>query len=155
MRFCENNGLGAELYRDAFDLALSAHKEQRDKTGHDYFEHPLRVSAPFLESGDAEAAIVALLHDTVEDTWVTLGFLEDRFPEEIVDAVDAITRRENETYKQYVRRLVKNPIARKVKKQDVLDNLRPDRTWKDAPISRYYWTLAAIDGTERGVREQY
>lgn len=58
MRFCENDGLGAELLRDAFDLSYSAHKGQKDKTDGDYFEHPLRVAAPFLVSGDAEAAIV-------------------------------------------------------------------------------------------------
>ena len=66
-----------------------------------------------------------------------------------------MTRRENETYKSYMRRMVKNNIARRVKRQDILDNLRPERVWKDAPYSRYYWGLALIDGTDRGIREQF
>lgn len=53
MRFCEKDGLGAELFRDAFDLSYSAHRGQKDKTDGDYFEHSLRVAAPFLVSGDA------------------------------------------------------------------------------------------------------
>lgn len=153
MRFCENNNLGIKLYRDALDLAADAHQGQVDKSGNDYFEHPFRVSTPFIQSGDATAAIVSLLHDCVEDTWVTLGFLEDRFPDEIVDAVDALTRREDETYRQYIRKCIKNPLARRVKKQDILDNLRPERMFKDAPLERYYWALAAIRGKE--LEEEY
>lgn len=148
MRFCENNSLGAKLFEDAFDLALSAHMGQKDKLGNDYFEHPFRVSASFIVSGDAEAAIVSLLHDCAEDTWVTLGFLEDRFPEEIVDAVDAITRREGETYRQYIKRLCYNDIARRVKVEDIKDNLRPERMFMGAPLDRYYRALGWIRGYE-------
>lgn len=154
MRFCDNDNLGALLYADAFDLALQAHKNQVDKCGEPYFLHPMRIAAYFQELDDADAAIVALLHDVVEDTWVSLGFLEDRFPENIVDAVDAITRRDGEQYKQYIRRCIQNDIARRVKKQDVLDNLRPGRRWRNAPLSRYYWTLAAIEGYEWSVHEK-
>lgn len=148
MRFCENNNLGAKLYRDALDLAADAHQGQVDKSGNDYFEHSFRVSTPFIQSGDATAAIVSLLHDCVEDTWVTLGFLEDRFPEEIVDAVDALTRREDETYRQYIRRLCRNDIARRVKMEDIKDNLRPDRLFPGAPLERYRRTQAWIQGYE-------
>lgn len=148
MRFCENNSLGAKLFGDAFDLALSAHMGQKDKSGGDYFEHPFRVSTPFIISGDAEAAVVSLLHDCVEETWVTLGFLEDRFPEEIVDAVDAITRREGETYRMYIKRLCRNDIARRVKVEDIKDNLRPERMFMGAPLDRYYRALGWIQGYE-------
>lgn len=148
MRFCKNNNLGVKLYRDALDLAADAHQGQVDKSGNDYFEHPLRVSTPFIQSGDATAAIVSLLHDCVEDTWVTLGFLEDRFPEEIVDAVDALTRREDETYRQYIKRLCCNDIARRVKMEDIKDNLRPDRLFPGAPLERYRRAQAWIQGYE-------
>ena len=155
MRFNNNDNYGFILYQDALNDMFSFHKGQVDKCGEPYYLHPLRIAAHFQELNDADAAIVACLHDLVEDTSCSLGYLEDRYPESIVDAVDAITRREGEQYKQYIRRCIKNDIARRVKKQDVLDNLRPDRTWKDAPLSRYYWTLAAIDGTSRGVREKF
>lgn len=148
MRFCDNDNLGALLYVDAFDLALQAHKNQVDKCGEPYFLHPMRIAAYFQELDDADAAIVGLLHDVVEDTWISLDFLEDRFPEKIVDAVDAITRRKNEQYKAYVRRCIQNDIARRVKKQDVLDNLRPNRMWRDAPLERYYRALAWIQAYE-------
>lgn len=155
MRFNDNGNYGFVLYQDALNDMFSFHEGQVDKCGEPYYLHPLRIAAHFQELNDADAAIVACLHDLVEDTSCSLEYLEDRYPESIVDAVDAITRRKEEQYKQYIRRCVKDDIARRVKKQDVLDNLRPDRTWKDAPFSRYYWTLAAIDGTERGIREQF
>lgn len=148
MRFCDNDNLGALLYVDAFDLALQAHKNQVDKCGEPYFLHPMRIAAHFQELDDADAAIVSLLHDVVEDTWVSLGFLEDRFPENVVDAVDAITRRKDETYRQYIKRLCHNDIARKVKIQDIKDNLRKDRLWVDAPIDRYYRALGWIQAYE-------
>ena len=123
--------------------------------GAEYARHWWRMYCEHQNTDDADAAIVACLHDLVEDTSCSLVYLEDRYPESIVDAVDAITRRENETYKSYMRRMVKNDIARRVKRQDILDNLRPERVWKDAPYSRYYWGLALIDGTNRGVREKF
>ena len=144
MKFCKNKNLGVKLYRDALDLAADAHQGQIDKSGNDYFEHSFRVSTPFVQNGDAIGAIVSLLHDCVEETWVTLGFLEDRFPDEIVDAVDALTRREDETYRQYIKRLCRNDIAREVKKEDIKDNLRPERMYKGAPVERYYRALGWI-----------
>lgn len=155
MRFNDNDNYGFLLYQDALNDMFSFHKGQVDKCGEPYYLHPLRIAAHFQELNDADAAIVACLHDLVEDTSCSLVYLEDRYPESIVDAVDAITRRENETYKSYMRRMVKNDIARRVKRQDILDNLRPERVWKDAPYSRYYWGLALIDGTDRGIREQF
>lgn len=155
MYFNDEDNLGFHLYREALNDMFDFHRGQVDKCGEPYYLHPLRIAAHFQELNDADGAIVAALHDLIEDTVCTFTYLEYHYPDYIIDAVDAITRRENEQYKQYIRRCIKNDIARRVKKQDVLDNLRPDRTWKDAPLSRYYWTLAAIDGTERGVREQY
>lgn len=148
MRFCDNDNLGALLYIDAFDLALQAHKNQVDKCGEPYFLHPMRIAAHFQELNDADAAIVALLHDVVEETWVSLGFLEDRFPENIVDAVDALTRRKNETYRMYIKRLCSNELARKVKIADIEDNLSPMRLFEGAPIMRYYKALGWIKGYE-------
>lgn len=148
MRFCNNDNLGALLYIDAFDLALQAHKNQVDKCGEPYFLHPMRIAAHFQELDDADAAIVAALHDTVEDSWVTLEYLEDRFPSYIVDAVDALTRREGETYRQYIKRLCRNDIARRVKVEDIKDNLRPERMFVGAPLGRYYRALGWIRGYE-------
>lgn len=148
MRFCDNNNLGALLYVDAFDLALQAHKNQVDKCGEPYFLHPMRIAAHFQELDDADAAIVSLLHDTVEDTWVTLEYLENYFPDDIIQAVDAITRLDGEVYRQYIKRCCQNDIARRVKKADVEDNLRPERRFAEMPLVRYYKTLGWIEGFE-------
>lgn len=135
------------LYKALLDT-LCFHKSQKDKNGDDYYEHPIAVAGYFFQERDIEAAIVALLHDLVEDTPVTMDYIYNQYPTSIAKAVDDITRREDETYRQYVRRCIKNPLARRVKKQDVLDNLRSERMFKDAPLERYYWALAAIRGKE-------
>ena len=71
-----------------------------------------------------KAKIVALLHDTIEDTDVTAPYLlEQGFPREIVDAVLSVTRREDESYDDYVRRASANSIGREVKRADLEDNM--------------------------------
>lgn len=140
------------LYRAILDV-ICFHKPQKDKNGDNYYKHPIAVAGYFFQERDIEAAIVALLHDLVEDTPVTMDFIYANYPTTIASAVDAMTRREEETYKRYIRRCIKNPLARRVKKQDILDNLRPERMFKDAPLERYHWTLAAIRGKE--LEEEY
>ena len=140
------------LYRAILDV-ICFHKPQKDKNGDNYYKHPLAVAGYFFQERDIEAAIVALLHDLVEDTPVTMDYIYNQYPTSIAKAVDDITRREEETYRRYVKRCIKNPLARRVKKQDVLDNLRPERMFKDAPLERYYRTLAAIQGKE--LEEEY
>lgn len=140
------------LYQHYLQIALidafCFHDNQKDKNNDIYYKHPLAVAGYFLQERDVEAAVVAILHDLVEDTPVTMDYIYNQYPTSIAKAVDDITRREDETYKQYVKRCIKNPLARRVKKQDVLDNLRPERMFKDAPLERYYGALAAIRGKE-------
>lgn len=144
MRFNDNDNYGFVLYQDALNDMFSFHGGQVDKCGEPCYLHPLRIAAHFQELNDADAAIVACLHDLVKDTSCSLGYLEDRYPEGIVDAVDAITRREDETYRQYIKRLCHNDIARRVKTEDIEDNLRSERIFMGAPLDRYYRTLGWI-----------
>ena len=110
-----------ELYDKALQIAVRAHKGQKDKAGHDYILHPIRVSE---RCDDPRAKIVALLHDTIEDTNVTADYLrEEGFTEEIVEAVLAVTRREGEEYDDYVRRAAQNELGRMVKRADLEDNM--------------------------------
>ena len=103
----------------AMDLAYAAHHGQRDKSGAPYIFHPIHLG----ESMDDEySCCVALLHDTVEDTWVTLDDLRRDFPAEVVDAVALMTHEEGVDYFDYVRAISKNPIARKVKLADLAHN---------------------------------
>lgn len=129
-----------ELYDKALQIAVRTHKGQKDKTGHDYILHPIRVSE---RCDDPRAKIVALLHDTIEDTNVTADYLrEEGFTEEIVEAVLAVTRREGEEYNDYVRRAAQNELGRMVKRADLEDNMDirrlPELTDRDVERLRKY-----------------
>ncbi|MEO9786540.1 MAG: HD domain-containing protein [Aurantimonas coralicida] len=105
-------------------IAVSAHAGQVDKAGADYITHPLRVCDAV--TGE-EAKIVALLHDVVEDSdWTLEGLRQEGFSDAVVDAVDALTHREDEDYFDAVRRARDNDLARIVKLADLADN--SDRT---------------------------
>ena len=109
------------LYEKALQIARVAHAGQRDKAGADYMLHPLRVAS---QCRTAKAKVVALLHDTIEDTPVTPDYLRQQgFPDDIVDAVLSVTRREDEPYEQYILRASQNPLGREVKIADLEDNM--------------------------------
>jgi (p)ppGpp synthase/HD superfamily hydrolase len=105
----------------ALALAVEAHRGQRDKAGQPYILHPLRVMMR-LET-DAERT-VALLHDVVEDTpWTLERLREAGYPEDVLRALDALTRRDGETYEAFVERLRPDALARRVKLADLEDNM--------------------------------
>jgi GTP diphosphokinase / guanosine-3',5'-bis(diphosphate) 3'-diphosphatase len=104
----------------AIELARIAHEGQVDKGGQHYIDHPLRVMANVRT---AEEKIVAALHDAVEDSSLTLEDLRVAgFSDLIVDAIDAISKREGEKRNDYLRRVMSNTIALKVKIADIADN---------------------------------
>lgn len=112
----------SEKVRKAAAFAAKAHAGQLDKGGVPYILHPERVAAAVAEYGP-EAQIVAWLHDTVEDTPVTLAEIEAEFGPVIAAAVDAISEQEDkESYEEYVKRCAQNPLAVVVKVADILDN---------------------------------
>ena len=83
-----------KLIRKAFDVALEAHKEMRRKSGEPYIYHPIavaRICADDMGLGTT-AIICALLHDTVEDTHITLDDIEDLFGSKIRLIIDGLTK---------------------------------------------------------------
>lgn len=105
----------------AIMLATQAHQGQVDKAGQAYILHPLRVM--FAVEGET-TQIVAVLHDVVEDSEVTFDALREMgYHDDIITALDCLTRRENETYTEFVQRAKQNPIARQVKLADIEDNM--------------------------------
>lgn len=105
----------------AIELASEKHLSQTDKGGRPYFGHPARVAA---DCQTDEQCMVALMHDLLEDTDVTAQqLLDEGFPAEVVDAVLAVTRRDGEDYDAFIERVALNPIARRVKIADLLDNM--------------------------------
>ena len=100
-------------------LAEKMHRGQKDKSGNPYIGHPARVAGR-LKSPEAQA--VGWLHDTVEDTELTLPEIEEEFGPETAAAVDAVSRRDGEEWDDYLKRVKQNPIARQVKISDLIDN---------------------------------
>ena len=106
---------------DAIQLAVKAHAGQVDKSGQVYILHPLRVM--FAVDGEV-VRIVAILHDVVEDSDITFDDLRAMgYSEEITDALACLTRRDDETYMEFVKRAMTNPLARQVKIADIEDNM--------------------------------
>ena len=105
----------------AIRIAVEAHRGQKDRAGAPYILHPLRMM--FRLQTDAER-MAAVLHDVVEDTDWTLDQLRaEGFPEEVVAAVDHLTRRDGESYEEFVIRAAAHPVARRVKIADLEDNM--------------------------------
>ena len=105
--------------RKAMEIAYKAHHGQVDKSGVPYIFHPIHLA----EQMDTEdECIVALLHDVVEDTEMTFEQLERDFSETVIQALKLVTRDKNEDYMQYVEKIKKNPIAKKVKLADLRHN---------------------------------
>jgi (p)ppGpp synthase/HD superfamily hydrolase len=135
---------------EAIRIAVEAHRGQKDKAGAPYILHPLRMM--FRMQTDAER-MTAVLHDVVEDTPWTLDALRARgFSDEVIAAVDHLTRRADESYDEFAERAGRHPVARRVKIADLEDNMDLRRigqvTDKDIErVNRYLraWRLLTAD----------
>ena len=104
----------------AFEIAKTAHAGQTDKAGLDYILHPLQVAA---EVTTDEEKAVALLHDIIEDTDVTANeLLAKGLPDNVVEAVEALTKKHNQNYAAYMAGVKKNRLATAVKLADLKHN---------------------------------
>jgi len=109
----------------AIVLAAQHHDGQTDKGGNPYILHPLRL---MLQASTEDEQITALLHDIVEDTALKLEDLRNEgFNERIIEAIDCLTRRPDETYELFIERIKGNDLARRVKILDLEDNCDPTR----------------------------
>ena len=102
-------------------IAVKAHHGQADKAGDPYILHPLKVMSAMSSE---EEKMAAVLHDVLEDTALTMETLrKEGFSEEVIQAVDCLTRKKHESYEDFIERIRLNPIARKVKIADLEDNM--------------------------------
>lgn len=124
----------------AIEIALAAHRGQKDKNGVPYVLHPLRMMARMGRETDMMAAV---LHDVVEDGpgWTFERLANEGIPAEVVEAVRHLTKRpeEENDYEAFVRRASANPIARRVKMADLEDNMDIRRI--DAPTEKDFARL--------------
>jgi len=131
----------------AIAFAAAAHDGQLDRADAPYILHPLRV---MLRLDDPTDMTAAALHDVVEDCGVTLADLRAQgFPEEVVAAVDALTRRNGEPYEDHIRRAGATAISRRIKLADLSDNLErsallPSTDDNLARIERYRKAMEAL-----------
>lgn len=133
------------LTKKAMKLCFAKHQGQVDKCGVPYPFHPFHVAEAMT---DEYSACVALLHDIVEDTDTTFEQLyEAGFPDEVINAVKLMSRRENEPYLEYVRKIKENPIARQVKIADLRHNADLSRLDEitDEDLSRAEKYKAALE----------
>lgn len=136
----------------AIDIAAEAHAGQLDKAGSPYIAHPMRLMVRFLRGGNEESAIIAALHDVVQDSkWTLEDLHREGFTPEILSAVEALTPREGEEYLDYIRRAARHPQARFVKEADIRDNLADERMNKvydrERLFNKYVSGLRAIAET--------
>ncbi|MGL6038290.1 MAG: phosphohydrolase [Soonwooa sp.] len=117
-----------QLLYKAIKIAQKAHKKQTDKYDAPYLGHVFRV----MEAGKTiDEKIVGALHDVVEDhpEFSFKYLLDQGFPQYIIDAVECLTKREsedpelNEPYEDFIKRIEQNPLAVKVKINDLKDNM--------------------------------
>lgn len=112
--------LYTDFTKKALKISFDAHKKQVDKSGMPYVYHPFHLAE---QMDDESTTCVALLHDVVEDTDITLDELKiNGFPDEVIEALSLMTHRDNVPYLDYVRAMKDNPIARKVKLADLAHN---------------------------------
>jgi (p)ppGpp synthase/HD superfamily hydrolase len=137
-----------ELYKKALQFATEKHKGQKRLDGQDYITHPLALAKEFT---DTKTKIVALLHDTLEDTNTTYDQLYNLFGSEITHAVVMLSKAKIVPYKIYIEQIREsnNPLIIKVKIADLHNNLStinniPDKDKRERLKSRYENALMVL-----------
>ena len=162
LRSCKNRTLAdTAMIRKAFDVALDAHKDMRRKSGEPYIYHPIAVARICSEEMGlgAKAITCALLHDTVEDTHITLDDVEDLFGSKVRLIIDGLTKIpevfdqnasiQAENFRKMILtisddiRVVLVKIADRLHNMRTLDSMAPDKQLKIASETRFLYAPLA------------
>ena len=109
------------IIEKSLEIALRAYSGKKDKAGKTYILHPLRLMAKMQRE---EEMSLALLHDVIEDSDISAeDLLAEGIPQNIVTAVQALTKQDDENYELFIARVLENKLAAKVKKLDIEDNI--------------------------------
>lgn len=131
----------------AIEIAVEAHKDQKDKADMPYILHPLRLM--FQMKTDNEK-IAAVLHDVVEDSnWTVVDLKKENFNNEVIEAVNLLTRDDNDSYDEFIKKAASSPLSKAVKIADIKDNMDLNRisnlTEKDlSRIKKYHRVLKLL-----------
>lgn len=113
------------MLEKAIAIAVEAHRGQIDKAGKPYILHPMRV---MLAGKSQDEMICGILHDVVEDTPISIEMLKNEgFSEEVLEALRLLTHDSALSYQDYIATITTNPLAIRVKLNDLHDNLNRDR----------------------------
>ena len=110
-----------DIYAKCLEIATEAHQGQTRWDGSPYINHSVAVASKFT---DERLKCIAVLHDVVEDTdYDRQSLLAKGVREDIVAIVDVLSRRDGESYKEFIIRICQVPTAVKVKIEDIRHNL--------------------------------
>ncbi|MGI4789869.1 MAG: GTP pyrophosphokinase [Janthinobacterium lividum] len=138
------------LLPKAIEMAAKAHGNVMNKDGSPYILHPLRL---MMKAEGYADKIVAVLHDTLEDTSLTAECLVDEgFSAEIIKAIEAVTKREGEDYEAFIERIALNALAVRVKLLDLYDNIDVTRLpelgeWELERTAKYHRAIKRLKQT--------
>ncbi|KKW69103.1 hypothetical protein AAV94_01540 [Lampropedia cohaerens] len=147
----ESSGPALSPLERAIVLAVHAHAGQCDDDGSPYILHPLRVMCSLARPASAAQRMAAVLHDTLEQTALTADdLLQAGIPAEVVEAVQILTRPAHESRLSATQRAARHPIARAVKRADILDNMDLSRIPNPQPqdfarLQEYRQALAMLE----------
>jgi (p)ppGpp synthase/HD superfamily hydrolase len=110
------------MFGKAMYIASREHLNKKDKGGHAYILHPMRI-AMRLRSDDEELLSIAIMHDVIEDSKVTFDDLRaDGFSERVIDGLTLLTHRKGVSYEDYIDGMKNSVDALRVKREDLRDN---------------------------------
>lgn len=123
-----------DMTRKAIQIAWKAHAGQKDRSGLPYILHPIHVAEQMMTE---DTCVVAILHDVVEDTDVTLTDLQEAgFTPVQLEGIRLMTHEAGISYEDYILRLKPDPVARAVKIADLHHNLDPTRLPEVTPADQ-------------------
>lgn len=141
------------LLERAVRLAAKVHKGQVDRFEKPYILHVMRV---MMRGQEFDEQVLGALHDVLERSELTMSELEKKgFPPRVLKALDAITRRADETYEQYIDRVVEDSLAIRVKINDLADkmDLLHVEQLDPSDLKRYNKQLAAYHRLKKLVEQ--
>lgn len=121
----------------AEQLAVDAHGDSTMRSGLRFIDHVRRVASHFDHVHDTDAALGALLHDTVEKGTLTFDDLRAAgVHDRVIAIVDDLTERDGEPEREYLARCARHPTSLRIKRVDVADKLLPHRDVDAATAAR-------------------
>lgn len=134
------------MFNTALKIAYEAHRNQlRGESSAPYIVHPYRVS---LQFEDFKMKTIAILHDVIEDTDLTIEDLKKKMPPthlfiypEIFTVIELLTKGKNEDYIDYIKRLSVDEMAVKIKIADIMDNLTDSNKVSEESYIKYMRAL--------------